>query len=69
MKHIVKAFVYGFHVPRHKYASNLQRLLLFLHVPFSERWRGMDQVKTLAMLETRGAEMEKMRWVAPRNKE
>ena len=70
MKHIVKAFVYGFRVPRHRYGLNLRRLLVcLLYIPFSERSKGVDQVKTLATLETRGAKMEETRRVLPRYKE
>ena len=70
MKNFVKAFVYGFRVPRHRYGLNLQRLLVcLLYIPFSERSKGVDQVKTLATLETRGAKMEEARRVPPRYKE
>ena len=70
MKHIVKAFVYGLRVPRHRYVLDLHDLLVcLLHISFSESWRGVDQVKTPAKLETRGAKMEKTRRAPPRYKE
>ena len=59
MKHIVKVFVYGSRVQRHRYVSNPrpQRLVVcLLYIPLSEMCREMDQVKTLA---TTGAKMEK----------
>jgi hypothetical protein len=69
VKHTVKAFVYGFHVPGHEHVLGLrQYLVCLLHVPFSGKWRGMDQAKTLAMLETTGATMEKTRQASPRYK-
>jgi hypothetical protein len=61
VKHTVKAFVYGFRVPGLEYILGLRQILMcLLHIPFSEIWEGMDQVKTLAMLEVTAAKMEKM---------
>ena len=65
-KHIVKAFVYRFCVPKHRYVLNLRRLLeSLLYIPFSERWCGVNQVKILAVLETTGAKTEKTRPASP----
>jgi hypothetical protein len=69
VKYTVKAFVYGFRVPGHEHVLGLRQILMcLLHIPFPEIWRGMDQVKTLAMLETTGAKMEKTRQASPRYK-
>ena len=70
MKHTVKAFVYGFRVPGHERVLGLRQILVcLLHIPFSEIWKGMDQVKTLVMLEATGAKMEKTRQALSRYKE
>ena len=64
MRHTVKAFVYGFHVPGHEHALGLRQILMcFLHIPFSEIWKGVDQMKAL---EIAGAKMEKTRQATPR---
>ena len=66
MKYIVKAFVYGLRVPRHRFVLNLQHLLVsLLHISFSERWKGVYRVETLASLETTGAKTEKARLSSP----
>ena len=70
MKHIVKAFVYDFCVPRHRYVLDLCHLpVCLLCSPFSERWRRVDQVKSLTMLETSSAKVERTRREPPRYKE
>ena len=69
MKHIVKAFVYGFRVPGHEHVLGFRPILVcLLHIPISEIWRGMDRVKTPGTLKTTGAKMEKTRQASPRYK-
>lgn len=62
MKHIVKASVYGFRVPRYQCVLNSQRILVshrqVLYNAFSEKWR-VVHLKILVMLETTGAKAEK----------
>jgi hypothetical protein len=70
VKHTVKVFVYGFRAPGHEHVLGLRQILVCpLHIPLSEIWRGMDQAKTLAMLEITAAKMEKTRQASSRYKE